>query len=102
MTPATVVLATTAPPGVMPIAEATWRRRARVAGRVRSVRVQPWGGVPTLECRLYDESGGLVVVFLGRRAVAGIDPGRRMVVEGMVGAHHGFLAVLNPDYELLA
>lgn len=91
-----------APPNVIPIAEATWRRRARVAGRVRSVRVQPWGGVPTLECSLYDESGGLVVVFLGRRSVSGIGPGRRMVVEGMVGAHHGLLAVLNPDYELLA
>jgi hypothetical protein len=96
------VLIAPSPPGVMPIAEASWRRRARVAGRVRSVRVQPWGGVPTLECTLYDESGGLVVVFLGRRSVAGIVPGRWMVVEGMVGSHHGLLAVLNPDYELLA
>jgi hypothetical protein len=96
------VLTVHASPGTIPIAEAVWRRRARVAGRVRLVRVQPWGGVPTLECTLYDESGGLVVVFLGRRAVAGIGPGRRMTVEGMVGAHHGSLAILNPDYELEA
>jgi hypothetical protein len=65
------------------------------------LRIQPWGGVPTLECTLVDESGGLLVVFLGRRAVAGIVPGRRMSVSGMVGAHHGHLAILNPDYELL-
>jgi len=89
-------------PGTIPIAEATWRMRAWVAGRVRSVRVQPWGGVPTLECGLYDDSGGLVVVFLGRRSVPGVAPGRRMAVEGMVGAHNGFLAVINPGYELLA
>jgi hypothetical protein len=89
-------------PGGVPIAQLVWRRRTRVAGRVRSIRVQPWGGVPTLECTLVDESGGLIVVFLGRRAVAGIGPGRRMVVEGMVGSRHGLLAMINPEYQLLA
>jgi hypothetical protein len=29
----------------------------------------------------------LLVVFLGRRHVAGISPGARIVVEGMVGDH---------------
>ena len=90
------------PTGCVPIAEVAWRHRARVHGRVRSVRVQPWGGVPTLECRLVDESGGLIVVFLGRRAVAGIEPGRHVIADGMVGAHHGRLAMINPDYELRA
>jgi hypothetical protein len=63
--------------------------------------VQPWAEVPTLECTLVDESGGITVVFLGRRRVPGIGLGRRLVVEGMAGAHHGKLAILNPDYELL-
>jgi hypothetical protein len=86
----------------IPVAEVVWRTRARVAGRVRSVRVQPWAGVPTLECTLVDETGGINVVFLGRREVAGIGPGRRMVVEGMVGDHNGRVAMLNPEYRLLA
>ncbi len=90
-----------APPATMPIAEVVWRRRARVSGRVRSMRVQPWRGVPTLECTLVDRSGGLTVVFLGRHAVPGVDLGRRLVVEGMVGEHHRRLAILNPRYELL-
>ena len=90
-----------APPETIPIAEVTWRRRARVSGRVRSMRLQPRGGVPTLECTLVDPSGGLTVVFLGRHAVPGIDLGRRLVVEGMVGEHHHRLATLNPRYELL-
>ena len=88
--------------GTAPIGEVQWRERVRVAGRVRSVRVQPWGGVPTLECTLVDETGGLAVVFLGRREVAGIHPGVRLVAEGMTGAHQGRLAILNPDYQLLA
>ena len=88
--------------GTVPVAEVAWRHRSRVTGRVRSIRVQPWGGVPTLECTLVDDTGGLLVIFLGRRAIAGIVPGRHMIVEGMVGAHHGSVAMLNPDYQLLA
>jgi hypothetical protein len=69
---------------------------------VRSVRVQPWAGVPSLECTLVDSTGGLAVVFLGRRQVAGIQPGAKLIVEGMVGEHGGRLAILNPDYEIIA
>jgi len=83
------------------IGDVRWRQRARVEGRIRSVLVQPWAGVPTLECTLVDDSGGLSVVFLGRRRIAGIRPGRHLTVEGVVGAHGGRLAILNPDYDLL-
>jgi len=72
-----------------------------VSGRVRSVRVRPWADVPTLECTLVDPTGGLTVVFLGRRKVGGIRPGSRLMVEGIVGDHHEKLAMLNPDYTLL-
>jgi hypothetical protein len=88
--------------GVVPIASVEWRQRAKVAGRVRSIEVQPWAGVPTLKATLVDDTGGLSVVFLGRREVAGVGPGTRMVAEGMVGDHGGRLAMLNPDYVLLA
>ena len=73
----------------------------RVGGRVRSVRVQPLANVPTLECTLVDATGGITVVFLGRRRVPGVRLGSRMIVEGRAGSHHGKLAVLNPDYTLL-
>jgi hypothetical protein len=86
----------------LPIEDVTWRSRARVAGRVRSLRIQPWAGVATLEATVVDDTGGITVVFLGRREVAGIHCGTRLVVEGMAGAHRGRLAILNPDYELLA
>ena len=35
-----------------------------------------------------------------RRKVGGIRPGTVMTVEGVVGAHEGRLAILNPTYEL--
>jgi hypothetical protein len=87
--------------GVIPISEVQWRQRAKIAGRVRSIEVQPWAGVPTLKATLVDDSGGISIVFLGRREVPGVGPGTRMVAEGMVGDHGGRLAMLNPDYVLL-
>jgi amino acid transporter len=89
-------------PGTTPIGEVQWRHRARVAGRVKSVRVQPRAGVPSLECTLVDETGGLLLIFQGRRQIPGIQPGVRLVAEGMVGERDRRLAILNPDYELLA
>ena len=88
--------------GTTPISEAQWRRRVRVAGRVKSVRVQPRAGTSNLECVLADDTGRLLLVFQGRRRIPGIQPGARLVVEGMVGDWARRQAILNPDYELIA
>jgi hypothetical protein len=48
-----------------------------------------------------DGTGGVAVVFLGRREVAGVRPGTRLRASGVAGAHDGRLAILNPVYELL-
>ncbi len=88
--------------GTVPIGDVQWRTRVRVAGRVRSVRVQPRAGTSNLECQLADDSGTLLLVFQGRRRIPGIQPGARLVVEGMVGDWSRRQAILNPDYELIA
>ncbi len=87
--------------GTTPIGSVRHRHRARVVGRVRSVSVTPWSGVPTFECTLVDGSGALTVAFLGRRDVPGIEPGAKLLVEGAVGSYRGQLAVLNPLWEFL-
>lgn len=83
-----------------PIADARFRQRVKVRGRVRSLRVRPWADSPTCEVVLVDDTGGITVVFLARRRIGGIRPGAVMSVEGMVGAHERRLAILNPEYEL--
>ena len=88
-------------PGTTPIIGATWRTRVILAGRVRSVRVAPLHDAPTLELVLVDGTGSISVVFLGRREIAGIGVGSRMIVEGTVGVHRSHLAILNPSYQLL-
>jgi amino acid transporter len=85
-----------------PIANVTARHRVKVAGRVKSVRVQPRAGTSNLECVLSDGTGGLLLVFQGRPKIAGIEPGARLVAEGMVGAWGRRPAMLNPSFELVA
>jgi hypothetical protein len=84
------------------IGDIKWRQRVRVRGRIRALRVQPWeGGVATLECTLVDDTGGLVVIFMGRRKLGGVKLGAHMEVEGRVLESRGKLAIMNPAYTLL-
>jgi hypothetical protein len=73
--------------------------KAVVAGRLRSVRYAPTENVPLLEAELYDGSASIMLVWLGRRRIAGIEPGRRILAKGRVGLHDGQLAIYNPWYE---
>jgi hypothetical protein len=89
--------------GITPISALQWRRQAKIAGRIKTLRVQPWSGVPTLECVLVDNSGeAITLVFMGRRSIPGIRSGTLMSVEATVGKHHGQLAMINPLYEILS
>jgi hypothetical protein len=88
-------------PGSTSIIDATWRSRVTIAGRVRSIRVAPLHDAPTLELVLVDATGAISVVFLGRRSLAGVDVGSKMLVDGTVGVHKARLALLNPSYQLL-
>jgi amino acid transporter len=89
------------PEGCEPISDARHRRHVVLGGRVHAVRVQPWAGVATLELTLVDRTGAITLVFLGRRHLPGIGTGTRLVVQGVVGEHHGRLALLNPAYDIL-
>lgn len=69
-------------------------------GRLRAVVYTPSEHVPTLEAELFDGSGSIVLVWLGRRRIAGLEPGRRIIARGRVGEHQGRPAIYNPWYEL--
>jgi amino acid transporter len=92
---------TPAPDGVVPISQVSYRNRAVVQGRVRSVRISPISGSPALMAELCDATGGVTLVFYGRRSIAGLEPGAPMRAEGMLGEHNGHLAMANPVYQLL-
>ncbi len=86
--------------GCVPVADIADRHRASVSGVLRSVTLRPREGVPALEAELYDGSGTLDLVWLGRREIAGIEPGRRLRVDGLACAIDGRRTMYNPRYEL--
>jgi hypothetical protein len=83
------------------IADAPDRERVKLRGSLRTVTLRPRAGVPALEAELDDGSGVVTIVWLGRRRIAGIEPGRAISVEGRIGAHEGTRVMYNPRYELI-
>ncbi len=86
--------------GATPISACAARRRACVAGTLRTVTLRPRGGAPALEAELYDGSDVINLVWLGRRRIAGIEPGRLVRAEGLVSVQDGRKVMFNPRYEL--
>ncbi len=86
--------------GLRSIRMCTPGQRVTVRGMVRSVTVRPQGSVPALEVDLYDGSGSVTVVWLGRRRIPGIDAGRSMVVHGRLTCNTEHPTIYNPRYDL--
>lgn len=86
--------------GCTPIAECADRQVVTVSGTLRAVTLRPRAGVPALEAELFDGTAALDVVWLGRRAIVGIEPGRRLIAQGRVGISRGRPVLFNPKYEL--
>jgi hypothetical protein len=80
----------------------TCRDRAQVCvvGMLRTVTIQPRGGSPSLQAELWDGSGSVDVVWIGRRRIAGIEPGRVIRAEGRMTQRDGRRVMFNPRYEL--
>jgi hypothetical protein len=80
----------------------TPRAQVRVGGEVRSVRIVPRAGAAALEVTVSDGRGSVVGVFLGRRKIAGLSPGRKVTFQGVAARDGKRYLVFNPVYELLS
>jgi len=87
--------------GAVPIKTCEDRQVVSLTGTVATVTLNPRGGYPALEVELRDGSGAVTLVWLGRRQIAGIDPGRSIKVCGRISCHEGKRVIYNPRYELL-
>lgn len=88
--------------GVTPMNQITARHPVRVAGEVRSVRIVPRAGADALEVNVSDGQGSVIAVFLGRRKIAGMSPGRRVLLAAVAGRDGNHFVLYNPEYELLS
>jgi hypothetical protein len=87
--------------GIGKVSEAPLREPCRIAGEVQGLRVVPRAGSPSLEVTVSDGSGRAVAVFLGRKRLPGVDPGRGLILEGVARKEGGRTILLNPAYTLL-
>lgn len=88
-------------PAIIRIADAQERMRLKVCGQVVRMRARPASGLPALAVTISDDTGTLVAVWSGRRTIAGVTLGRRLIVEGITIRRFGQLEIANPAYTLL-
>jgi hypothetical protein len=86
--------------GLVCISDAPNREKIVVQGTLKTVTLRPRGGVPALEAELYDGTGSISLVWLGRRRIGGVAPGRGVRVEGRIGVQDGVRVMYNPRYFL--
>jgi hypothetical protein len=88
--------------GAVPAQDCRRGQVVSVSGRLRTVAYTPRTNLPTLEAELYDGSDVVTLVFLGRRSIVGIEPGRQLTATGRIALRDDRKVIYNPYYELEA
>ncbi|HEX6500809.1 MAG TPA: OB-fold nucleic acid binding domain-containing protein [Micromonosporaceae bacterium] len=86
--------------GCTPARQARRGQLVSVTGRLRTVVYTPRTNLPTLEADLFDGSDVITLVWLGRRHIAGIEPGRQLTARGRIAVRDNRKVIYNPYYEL--
>jgi len=82
------------------IVDATPRGRVVITGTVREVATVRVGRAGSYRCLLYDGSGQIDLLFIGRSTIPGLCVGTRCSVEGTVMQEADHLVVWNPLYRI--
>lgn len=87
--------------GTVAVSSIQPRQRVTVSGVLRAVTYRPAQDKPVLVGQLFDGTGSVDLVWIGRRTIAGVKPGAHLAAEGMVVAGRTRPTIYNPAYELL-
>lgn len=69
-------------------------------GRLRSVEACSKAATANIEAEFFDGTDTVSLVWIGRRRIPGIEPGKQLLVRGRVGERAGKKIIYNPYYEL--
>jgi RecG-like helicase len=72
----------------------------QIRGTVRSITLLPKGEAPRFEVAIEDDSGIMTLTWLGRRRIAGIEPGRDLTATGRMTCSGTRRRMFNPRYTL--
>lgn len=88
--------------GSTPVVDVRDRELAQCTGTVQSVSLRPrTEQTPALVVDLDDGTRTMTLVFLGRRQIAGIDPGVMLTVRGRVCMRRETPTIYNPSYDIV-
>lgn len=76
-------------------------QRVTLIGRLRAVDLRPTEALATLVAELYDGTDAVQLIWLGRRSIPGIVPGRTVRASGRLALKDGRKVIYNPDYQLM-
>lgn len=85
---------------LVPIGQCPLRQKVSIKGQIVMMRAQPASALPVLRISVKDDTGEAVVDWTGRRSIAGITLGRRVIITGVAVETDGLLTFVNPEYEL--
>ncbi|MFC5951649.1 OB-fold nucleic acid binding domain-containing protein [Pseudonocardia lutea] len=87
--------------GAQRASECACGQEVTMLGRLRSVEFCPEDdSSQQLQAELYDGTEGVTLVWMGRRRIPGIEPGRTMRVRGRISVRDGHKVLYNPYYEI--
>lgn len=85
---------------VVPVAKAVAGELVRVRGTIGSILIEPRGAAPSLTASISDGTGVIEAIFMGRRDIPGIEPGRVVTIHGRVAQGEASLHIFNPWYQI--
>ena len=82
------------------ISDENTRHYTNLHGKIRSILISPLGAEPRFQAELYDGSGVVTLIWLGRREVKGIEVDQHITVHGHIGFQNKDRIIYNPKFEL--
>ncbi len=74
----------------------------KVQGTIRALRNRSQDNFPVVEVELWDGTGYITLLWMGRAKIRGISVGRQLIVQGRISrGPKQQPAIYNPKYELL-
>src|SRR3954463_7902502 len=70
--------------GATPVSACSSRGNVCVTGTIRSVTLKSLAGAPSLEAEVYDGTGSVTAIFLGRPRIPGIEAGPANPLRGSI------------------
>ncbi|MEE2032419.1 OB-fold nucleic acid binding domain-containing protein [Rhodococcus chondri] len=85
--------------GARPAAECSRGQEVTMLGRLRSVEACS-KATASVQAEFFDGTDSILLVWIGRRRIPGIETGKTLLVRGRVGERGGAKVIYNPYYEL--